>query len=478
MFGGADPQSMPVIPVILCGGSGMRLWPVSRHIYPKPFVDRDKKRTLFMDTLLRIEHLPRRKSALIVCNEEHRFYVQEALSECGMDGSIILEPEGRNTAPAIALAALAALEHHEDALLLIMPSDHVIGDGGVFLEDVTRAVPMGAEGRLALFGVKPDRAECGYGYIECGEEIGQSCKLVKRFVEKPSEDKAQEMLAQDNFFWNCGIFFARASVFMRELEQYAPDVHKACMASWKGKACDNAFIRPDKKEFLTCPSTSIDYAVMEHTDRAIMIPLNTSWNDLGSWNSFYEIGEKDEDENVASGDTLLHDVKRSYIHSEKRLVAAIGVQDLAIIESGDAVLVMPRERTQDVRRIVERLKSEGREEYRSHPKVYRPWGSYENLTRGERFQVKRLIVKPGGILSLQFHHHRAEHWVIVRGAAEITINNEKSFYTENQSVYIPAGSRHMLKNPGLIPLEMIEVQTGSYLGEDDIVRLEDVYGRI
>lgn len=473
MIGEGGQKNLPVIPVILSGGSGMRLWPISRHAYPKPFVNRDQKHTLFMDTLLRSGQLPGTESAIIVCNEEHRFYVEDALSKCGMRGTIILEPEGRNTAPAIALASLAALERYEDALLLIMPSDHALGDTGKFIEIVSQTIPMAAKGFIALFGVKPDRPECGYGYIECGEEIGQGCMTVNGFIEKPPLEKAQEMLVQDKFYWNCGIFFARASVLLEELEHYAPDIHLSCEAAWKSRRLDNTFIRPGKKEFLACASNSIDYAVMERTSRTVMIPLDTSWSDLGSWNSFYEIGQKDESGNVTTGDVLLHDVRDSYIHSEKRLVAAIGIQDMAIIESGDAVLVAPRERSQDVRGIVEQLKSSGRDEYRSHPKVYRPWGSYESLVKGNGFQVKRTIVKPGASLSLQLHYHRAEHWVIVKGTAEITIDGDTSLFTENQSVYIPAGSRHRLKNPGLIPLEIIEIQTGSYLGEDDIVRIED-----
>lgn len=467
----------PLIPIILCGGGGSRLWPVSRQFYPKPFVKRKEKPTLFMETVLRAAELSQKEELIIVCNEAHRFYVQDTLKQCGVTGHILLEEEGRNTAPAITLGAMAALERYEDSLLLILPSDHAIANSQSFLNTVRQTIPAAMSGKIVLFGAPPDKAERGYGYIEKGEYIGFGCATVKRFVEKPTLENARAMLEKGGFYWNSGIFFARASALIEETQKYAENVWTACDSAWRNRSKDLFFTRPCSGDFLSSPSISIDYAILERSSRLAMAPLQTAWSDLGSWNSFYEIGAKDDNGNVTNGDVLLVDVNNSYVHSEKRLVAAMGVNDLAIIESSDAVLIMPREVSQDVRNIVDLLKEARREEYQSHPKVYRPWGSYESLVKGDRFQVKRIIVNPAAALSRQFHHHRSEHWVIVKGSAQVTIDDKEMFLTENQSVYIPVNSLHSLRNPGRIPLEMIEIQTGAYLGEDDIVRVEDLYGR-
>lgn len=473
-------QTPPIVPsltpVILCGGSGTRLWPLSRKLYPKPFVTLNNGRTLFESTLERVQLLKDLAAPMLISNEDYRFYILEILDRMNINADIILEPGSRNTAPALALAALSILEKG-DSVMLVMPADHLFENDTTFCATVEKAIPAAVNGYIVTFGINPTRPEHGYGYIRQGKDLGENGFAVHSFIEKPDTDKAARMIESGDHYWNSGIFLMRASVYIDELKQFGSDILDTCQNAWQKRSRDSRFIRPDKKIFLSCPEKSVDYAVMEKTRRASMFPLYCGWSDMGSWDSFFQTGVPDEKGNVKIGDVMLEDVHNSYIHAHKRLVAAVGVQDLAIVESGDAVLVLPRGRTQEVKRIVDHLKKEEREEFRLHPVVFRPWGSYERLASGSRFQVKRIIVKPGFSLSLQMHHHRSEHWIIVRGTAEITIGEQKRLYTENESAYIPLGQLHKLFNPGKIPLELIEVQSGAYLGEDDIIRIEDSYGR-
>ena len=462
--------------VVLCGGSGTRLWPLSRSLYPKQFMELGGH-TLFGDTVDRAAALPDSGEPLVVCNEEHRFYVAAALQRKGLEGTILLEPKGRNTAPAIALAAFTALSGGDDPLLLALPSDHVLKPQAAFAEAVARARACAETGRIVTFGITPTTPETGFGYIRRGEELLSGGYAVARFVEKPDLAGAEAMLADGGYLWNSGMFLFRASVYLEELALCAPDIHAACRAAWDGRHADHDFIRPDADAFLGSPADSIDYAIMEKTDRAAVVPLTADWSDLGSWEAFYEAAPHDGEGNVRVGDVFAEATENCYLHAANRLVATLGVSDLVVVETADSVLVADRSRTQDVKKVVESLKKQGRGEAENHPLVFRPWGSYETLARGERFQVKRIVVKPGGQLSLQKHHHRAEHWVVVAGTAEITVGDEVRLYHEDQSSYIPLGTVHRLKNPGIIPLVIIEIQSGSYLGEDDIVRLEDTYGR-
>lgn len=464
-----------IVPVILCGGSGSRLWPVSRETYPKPFVKMKNGRTLFMDTLKRAALIENSARPIIVCNDAHRFYVLETVAQCETEAEIILEPKARNTAPAIALAAFGAARP-EDALL-VMPSDHAIADPQAFAQAVGRAAQSAADGRIVTFGIEPTRPETGFGYIEKGGALADDCFAVSRFIEKPDAASARRMLDQGGFYWNSGIFLMTAKTYLDELKLYSPEIFRACENAWQGKKNDLAFIRPDEGAFCASPEDSIDYAVMEHTRCAAVCPLNVRWNDLGTWNAFYNEESRDENGNVLLGDVLARDVENCYLHAEDRLLAVLGARDLAVVETRDAVLVVPREKAQQVKKIVASLKEAKRKEYRDPAIVFRPWGKFESLARGPRFQVKKITVRPGGRLSLQMHHHRAEHWVVVKGTAAVCVDDEQSILTENQSVYIPVGSRHKLENPGIIPLEIIEIQSGPYLGEDDIKRFEDIYGR-
>lgn len=470
---------MQVIPVIMAGGSGTRLWPLSRVQYPKQFLPlASGGQTLLQATIQRLEGLDV-ASSLLICNEEHRFLAAEQLRSIGRDeAQILLEPAGRNTAPAIALAAMQAikLQASNDAVLLVLAADHFIEDVAAFQDCVHAALPLANDGKLVAFGVVPTHAETGYGYIEQGAVTGNGF-VINRFVEKPDAVTAQSYLDSGRFLWNSGMFMFKAGRYLQELERFAPDMFKACQAAMADAQEDLTFVRVDKAAFEGSPSDSIDYAVMEKTDDAVVVPLEAGWSDVGSWSALWDVSAKDSDGNAVQGDAILHDSMRTHVHASNRLVAAVGVQDLVIVETKDAVLVASQDRVQDVKKVVELLKADGRSEHYSHREVYRPWGVYDSIDSGARYQVKRITVKPGAKLSVQMHHHRAEHWIVVSGTAQIS-NGEKTYLlTENQSTYIPVGQVHALENPGKIPLELIEVQSGPYLGEDDIVRFEDRYGR-
>ena len=468
-----------LLPVILCGGSGSRLWPLSRRLHPKQFMELEGS-TLFGESLQRALALPEARECLVVCNEEQRFLAAAEVQRLHATARILLEPEGRNTAPAVTLAALAASRDGEDPVLLVLPSDHRIAPQAAFAAAVAAASACAEVGHLACLGVPPDRPETGYGYIQCGTPV-QAGYAIERFVEKPPLHQAERMLEQGNCFWNSGIFLFKSSRWLEEVERYAPAIAAACRAAWRAHQRCPDFTRVDSAAFQASPSDSIDYAVMEHTRDAVVAPLAAQWNDLGSWEAFYELAPKDANGNALYGDIVAEEARNCYLHAEHRLVAALGVEDLTVVESADAVLVAHRSRHQDVKGLLEYLKSQGRAECDLHRRVHRPWGSYETLSLDEghgRFQVKRIEVRPGAALSLQYHHHRAEHWVVVRGVAKVILGDKEVLLSENESTYIPVGVRHRLENPGLLPLVMVEVQSGSYLGEDDIVRLEDTYGRL
>ncbi len=462
-------------PVILCGGSGTRLWPLSRRLYPKQFMDL-AGRTLFGNTVARAGSLPQCGTMFISCHEDHRFFAAAELQRLGVDARIVLEPLSRNTGPAIALAAFAACAEHQDPLLLVLPSDHTVEPLDAFTKAVAEACITAESGYLVTFGIVPQGPETGFGYIKQGEPLS-SGYVVERFVEKPDEGRARAMLNEGGFFWNSGMFVFKASVYLEELQKLAPSMYEACFAAWEGKKLDLDFIRVGAEAFAAAPSVSIDTAVMEHTARAAMIPLSAFWSDLGSWEAFHDAGSKDRAENCCVGDIVAQDSHGCYLHSTGRLVAAIGVSNLVLVETPDAVLVADRACSQDVKKIVEHLHLAGRTEKDTHLRVFRPWGNYEVLAAGEGFQVKRIVVSPGSLLSLQLHHHRAEHWVVVSGTARVTLGEQALLLSEDQSTYIPLGTVHRLENPGRIPLVIIEIQTGRYLGEDDIVRLDDTYGR-
>lgn len=465
-------------PVILSGGSGTRLWPLSRAQYPKQFLPLTGDRSLFQETVERAAQVSDSGAPLVVSNEEQRFLVAEQLLETGGEpGSILLEPAGRNTAPAIALAALEVVESDPKALLLVLPADHRIGQSDAFTEAVATASSAAKEGALVTFGVVPDYPETGFGYIRAGSETGDGVRAVAEFVEKPDAERAEQYLAAGNYYWNSGMFLLRADRYLAELDHHAPSIAEACRRAHAGARRDMDFVRVDAEAFSESPADSIDYAVMERTDHAAMVPLNTEWSDVGSWAALKAVSESDESGNVIQGDVLSLDDRNCYLRADSRLLATAGLEDHVVVETPDAVLVAHRDRTQDVKRFVSELEAAGRSEHATHRCVHRPWGSYEPVADAERFQVKRIVIKPGQSLSLQMHHHRAEHWVVVRGTARVTRGEEDFLLAEDQSAYIPIGTVHRLANPGAIPLEIIEVQTGSYLGEDDIVRFEDHYGR-
>lgn len=462
-------------PIILCGGSGSRLWPLSRELYPKQFLALAGETTLFQDTVIRAAALEGRLPPLTICNLEHRFIVAEQLRALGVEGEIVLEPAGRNTAPAIAVAALMCLE--QDPLLLALPADHLISPQEAFAAAVAHAVPLAGDGALVAFGIAPTDPKTGYGYIRRGAPRGAGFDIAA-FVEKPEEDRAREMIASGNHYWNSGIFMFRASVLVSQLQRHAPDILEACRTAVAESARDLEFVRLEKESFIACPADSIDYALMEKTDQGAVVPMEAHWNDLGSWSALFDAREKDESGNAVTGDVLVQDSRGCYLHSRDKLLAAVGVEDLIAVVTSDAVLIAHKTKTQLVRQLVTRLRQSQRGEALVHSKVYRPWGHYETTDLDDRFQVKRITVKPGHMLSLQKHHHRAEHWIVVRGTAEIINGDKRMLLSEDQSTYIPIGNVHRLGNPGKIPLEIIEVQTGPYLGEDDIVRLEDVYDRL
>lgn len=469
-----------LIPVILSGGIGSRLWPLSREYYPKQLLALVGQYTLLQNTLLRLEGLPDKTRSFIVCNEIHRFLVAEQLRVLGVAHSpIILEPTGRNTAPAVAVAALRAILFDPEAILLVLPADHVIAENDRFREAIISGIPLAETNYLVTFGIVPDRPETGYGYIKADYSvIDTPAYAVEQFVEKPPLETAQNYLKSGNYYWNSGIFLFKAKQYLTELEKFAPNILGACRQAVDYALEDKDFLHLDKAAFKTCPSDSIDYAVMEHTNAAVVIPLQAGWNDVGSWSALADISEQDAQGNVILGDVLTENVQNCYLRSEHRLLAVVGLQDHVVVETADAVLVAHKEQVQDVKNIVALLKNSQRGEANLHRKVYRPWGSYETITVEQRFQVKHIIVNPGAGLSLQMHYHRSEHWVVVKGTAKITRNDECFILTENQSTYISIGVKHRLENPGKLPLEIIEIQSGSYLEEDDILRFDDLYGRI
>ncbi|GEK52232.1 mannose-1-phosphate guanylyltransferase/mannose-6-phosphate isomerase [Vreelandella venusta] len=477
-----------ILPVILSGGSGSRLWPVSREHYPKQFLNLHKQDvSLLQEAALRLNDVSGAGEPIIVCNEEHRFLVAEQMQQLGFKKSkIILEPIGRNTAPALALAALAAVETTPEAELLVMPADHVIKDTQAFAEAVKKGQVLSQQDKLVTFGITPTAPHTGYGYIKRGEELGEGFS-VAAFVEKPDAAVAEAYLASGDYLWNSGIFLFKASCYLEALKTHAPDILANCQAAYQQRAEDMDFLRISEEAFEQCRSESIDYAVMEHTRQAAVVPMSPGWSDVGAWDALHALrsSEDKENGNAIHGDVMLHQTQNSLVYSESRLVAAVGVNNLIIVETDDAVLVADRRQAQDTKLIVNALKAAGRKESQSHQQVYRPWGHYRTMVLTDSFQVKEIVVVPGGKLSLQMHHHRAEHWVVVQGTARVTqgeghgdLSDLRSFLlSEDESTYIPLGTVHRLENPGVIPLKLIEVQTGSYLGEDDIVRYNDKYGR-
>lgn len=475
----------PIQPVVLCGGAGTRLWPLSRSGFPKQFLCLVGNDSLFQQSIKRLLGGHQASYApcmpYIVCNEEHRFLAQEQLRELGVENAtFLLEPVGRNTAPALTLAALAARDAGADPILVVTPADQAIKDDDAFRLAMYRAVESAAEGNIVILGITPDRPETGYGYIKVGA-CEEAVAAVERFVEKPDRETAQAYLDEGGYYWNAGLFVLKASVWLAALEAFRSDIFQATAQAWSGKRIDGAFVRPDRDAFAAIPSESVDYAVMEKCPGSIfpinMLPLDAGWSDLGAWDAVWSVSPKAEDGNALKGDVLITESRNSLVHANSRLVALVGVENLVVIETPDAVLVADRSRCQEVKQIVNLLNQQAREELSLHRKVHRPWGWYDSIDEGGRFKVKRIQVNPKASLSLQKHHHRAEHWIVVQGTAEITRGSETLLLSENQSTYIPLGEVHRLANPGSIPLEIIEVQSGSYLGEDDIVRFEDQYGR-
>lgn len=471
-----------ITPVIMAGGSGSRLWPLSRKLMPKQFLKISSSKTMIQETLLRLTELEV-AAPLTICNEEHRFIVAEQLREINALGSIVLEPVGRNTAPAIALAALSELAKDNDPILLVLAADHVIENKAEFQRVVKNSVELANDGKLVTFGIVPTHAETGYGYIHKGDACGESAFAVAQFVEKPNLATAQEYLASGRYLWNSGMFMFKASRYIEELGKFSPEILSACRAALAHTSSDMDFIRVDAEAFTSCPDDSIDYAVMEplcnaqSAGSAVVVPLDAEWNDIGSFSAIWDVKEKDENNNVHQGDVLSYSSNNNLVIAEEKLVATVGLENCVVIETKDAVLVANKDNIQDVKKIVEKIKSSARPEADIHRQVYRPWGNYDSIDSGKRDQVKRITVKPGEKLSIQMHHHRAEHWVVVSGTAKVLNGDETILLSENESTYIPLGTIHALENPGKIPLEIIEIQTGSYLGEDDIVRFEDRYGR-
>ncbi|BAU72793.1 mannose-1-phosphate guanylyltransferase/mannose-6-phosphate isomerase [Metapseudomonas furukawaii] len=468
-----------MIPVILSGGSGSRLWPLSRKQYPKQFLALTGEKTLFQQTLQRLD-FEGMQPAVLVANQDHRFIVQEQLDAIGLEAqSMLLEPFGRNTAPAVAMAAMQLLAEGRDELMLVLPADHVMSDQRAFQQALALATLAAEKGELVLFGVPAERPETGYGYIrsQADSALPDGISRVERFVEKPDEETARQYVASGDYFWNSGMFLFRASRFLDELKHHEVDIYDTCLLALERSQRDGNVVTIDANTFACCPDNSIDYAVMEKTARACVVPLTAGWNDVGSWSSIWEVHDKDADGNVTKGDVVVQDSHNCLVHGNGKLVSVIGLDDVVVVETKDAMMIAHKDRVQDVKKLVNKLDAEGRSETQNHCAVYRPWGSYDSVDMGGRFQVKHITVKPGAQLSLQMHHHRAEHWIVVSGTAQVTCDDKVFLLTENQSTYIPIASVHRLANPGKIPLEIIEVQSGSYLGEDDIERLDDVYGR-
>lgn len=476
-----------LVPVILSGGSGTRLWPLSRKLYPKQFIPLREEKSLFQATVERVVKLDGVDNVIVVCNDEHRFMAAEQLRLCKGSAAkdknaaldkfdIILEPIGRNTAPAITIAAMHALRNSPNAELLVLPADHILDDLDKFQTSVI-AAQQAANEHLVTFGIVPTRAEIGFGYIKQAQAGASSIVKVEEFVEKPDAKTAESYLESGEYLWNSGMFLFRADKYLDEIKQLQAEIYAACEDAYANSEKDLDFIRLAKDDFAKAPNISIDYAVMEKTSKAAVVPLESPWSDVGSWHALWESCEQDENNNATHGDVVAEDCSGSYIHANNRLVTAVGIKDQVIIETADAVLVAPRDRAQDVKNIVTKLKQAKRTEPDIHPKVYRPWGAYETIDIEERFQVKRITVYPQQILSLQMHHHRAEHWIVVTGTARVTRGEDEFLLSENESTYIPIGTKHRLENPGMINLELIEVQSGTYLGEDDITRFEDLYGR-
>ena len=467
----------PLIPVILSGGAGTRLWPLSREMFPKQLLALAGERTMLQETVARLAGVAGAAAPIIVCNEAHRFTVAEQIREMDAEASgILLEPAGRNTAPAVALAALHAMKQNSAAILIVAPADHVIREARGFQQAAEVAAGLARNGKLVTFGIVANAPETGYGYIRRGEGPGPAYP-VAQFIEKPSLDVAQQFVASGDYYWNSGMFVFKASRYLDELARFAPDILEASTAAYQSAKTDLDFVRVDKAAFEKCRADSIDYAVMEKTRDAVVLPLDAGWSDVGSWASLFDALPADAEGNVLQGDVMVHDTHDCYVHSTSRLVTAVGMDDHIIVETKDAILVAPKERVQDVKELVAKMKKSGRTEPSLHREVFRPWGSYDSLDSGERFQVKRLSVKPGGVLSLQMHHHRAEHWIVVKGTARITCDEKTFLLSENQSTFIPIGATHRIENPGKVALHIVEVQSGPYLGEDDIVRFEDSYGR-
>jgi len=472
-------MTLSIIPVILSGGSGSRLWPLSRAKRPKQFLGVTEELSLFQLTLQRLNGIPGIQAPLIVSNQEHRFLVAEQCREADVaPNAILLEPFGRNTAPAIAVAAFHARKAGDDPVLLVLPSDHIFTRPEAFKDTAVLAAKAAAQGKLVTFGILPTQAETGYGYLKVGKTTDiQGVHQVAQFVEKPDSATAEKYVASGEYFWNSGMFMFKASVYLDALAKYQPEMLKQCELAYNKAHVDLDFIRLDEQAMTVCPSDSVDYAVMEKTDQAAMVTLDAGWNDVGAWSAVWQVLPKDVDGNALRGDVIAHDASDCYVHADYRLVTLLGVKDLIVIETSDAILVADKNAAQDVKKIVNTLTAKKRSETDLHREVFRPWGSFDSLGNGKNYQVKNIRVKPGGKLSLQYHHHRAEHWVVVSGTAKILIGEKSQLVTANQSVYIPLGEKHMLENPGKEWLELIEVQSGSYLGEDDIVRLEDIYGR-
>lgn len=467
-----------ITPVILSGGSGSRLWPSSRSMYPKQFLKLVSENTMLQETVLRLEGLKDMKPPVIVANNDHRFLVAEQLKTCGVEpGKIILEPAPRNTAPAIALAALAVMED-SDTIMLVLPADHIIDDVTSFKASIEMARAQCEDGNLVTFGIVPRGPETGYGYIQSGKELADRVYQVARFVEKPDLETAQSYIDEGSYSWNSGIFMFKASTYITELKQHAPQIIDVCRKALSSANADLDFMRVDQAEFEKCVSDSIDYVLMERTPNAVVVPLDVGWNDIGSWSALWQQLEKDENGNVLRGDVMVDGVSNSLIISDKKLIAGVGVEDIILVETDDSILLAKKDRVQDVKSVVQRLIKAERPESQLHRKVYRPWGYYDSIENDDGFQVKRLVVYPGAKLSLQMHHHRAEHWVVVKGTAEVVNGDKKLLLRVNESTYIPIGAQHQLSNPGKLQLELIEVQSGDYLGEDDIVRFEDIYGRV